>query len=109
MTEETMSKSKATDKAGKAGMIKVGGRMLPCRVTMGALKRFKALTGQDVSRMQTDDVESLVLFVWCCVASACRADGVEFGIEADEFADHLEAQAVNEFYAGMDADAEKKS
>ncbi len=57
--------------------INVGGRELPCRVTMGAMLRFKRETGRDVSGMSSDDVSDLVTFMWCCVVSACRADGVE--------------------------------
>ena len=67
--------------------IKVKGKELPCRVTMGALLRFKHLTGMEVSELKDSDVEGVLMFVYCCVASACNADGVELGMDAETFAD----------------------
>lgn len=87
--------------------INVGGRELPCRVTMGAMLRFKRETGRDVSGMSSDDVSDLVTFMWCCVVSACRADGVEMDLTLDEFADRLDPSGISEFYE--DSQASKKS
>ena len=44
-----------------------------------------------------------------CVLSACKADGVEFGLTLEEFADSLDAQEMNSFYASMASGAEKKT
>lgn len=88
--------------------IKVDGAELPCRVTMGAMLRFKRETGRDVSAMASDDVSDLVVFLWCCVASACNADGVEFGLSLDDFADRLDPDGLNRFYAEQQAEGSKK-
>lgn len=88
--------------------INVGGRDLPCRVTMGAMLRFKRETGRDVSGMSSDDVSDLVTFMWCCVASACAADGVELGLTLEEFADRLDPSGISEFYEDGQTEASKK-
>ena len=93
--------------------LNVGGRKLPCRVTMGAMVRFKRATGHDASRLDTSDMEEMVTFVHCCVASACAAEKVSFDMPMEEFADNLEPDALNEFYGSMEAsksdDTEKKT
>lgn len=88
--------------------ITISGKTYPCRVTMGAMLRFKHETGHDVSRMQQDDVSDLVIFLYCCTASACKADGVEFEYSAESFADQLTPDMLSEFYSGMKT-TEKKT
>lgn len=95
--------------------IAIGGRVYPCRVTMGALVRFKRATGHDVGKLDTGDLEEMMTFLWCCVSSACRADGVELDMTPEDMADRMEVTALNGFYAGLTAgaapgeDAEKKA
>ena len=89
----------------KEQRLRVGDRELPCRVTMGAMVRYKRATGRDVGSLDTGDVEGLVTFMWCCVASACAADRTEFGMTVEELADHLEPAAIEAFYEGMAAGA----
>ena len=81
--------------------IVIAGKEYPCRVTMGALLRFKRATGHDVSEMDYEDMEELMVFVHSCVTSACKADGVEFGLDVMDLADQLEPDALNSFYAAM--------
>lgn len=69
--------------------VTVGGRELPCRVTMGAMLRFKRATGKEVNELD-GGMSELVTWLWCCVASACKADDVEFGLTLDEFADRID-------------------
>ena len=83
--------------------ITINGKVYPCRVTMGAMLRFKRETGRDVSQMAADDVADMVTFLWCCIASACHADGVPFDIALMDFADMLGPDSIREFYDGMDA------
>lgn len=40
----------------KINRINVGGRELPCRVTMGAMVRFKRETGKDARQFKADDL-----------------------------------------------------
>lgn len=75
---------------------------------MGAMVRFKRESGRDVSELKQNDVSDLVLFMWCCVASASKADGVEMPYGFEEFADLLEPSGLTGFYEGIQ-EAEKKT
>lgn len=88
--------------------IKVGTQEYPCRVTMGAMLRFQRESGKDVRELSNDNISDLLLFVWCCVKSACNADGVEFDCTFDRFADMLEPDGLNDFYEDM-TEAQKKT
>ena len=83
--------------------IEINGKEYPCRVTMGAMLRFKRETGKDVSEIGEGDVSDLVTFLWCCIVSASKADGVEFGIELMDFADMLEPDTLTQFTNEMGA------
>jgi len=86
--------------------VTIAGREYPCRMTMGALVRFKHESGRDVSQMAKNDVDDMVLLLWCCVKSACNADSVEFDMDFQTFADHLMPDHLQRFYAALD---EKKT
>lgn len=81
--------------------ISIGGKDLPCRVTMGAMVRFKRSAGYDISRLDSSNLEDLLVFIWCCVVSACKADDIEFDMDFDAFADKLEADDVARFFQSM--------
>lgn len=89
-------------------MIKVNGKEYPCRILMGAMLRFKRQTGRDVSEMSPTDTADLITFLWCCVASSCNADGVEFGLSLEDFADGLDAESFNSFYADQAEETEEQ-
>lgn len=94
--------------------ITINGKAYPCRQTMGAMLRFKRETGREIT--DTDGgLSDMCAYLWCCVASASKADGVEFGMTLIDFADSISpedlqawAAAVNE---GQEPDGgdEKKS
>ena len=88
--------------------IKVNGKEYPCRILMGAMLRFKRQTGRDVSEMSPTDTSDLIIFLWCCVVSSCNADGVEFGLSLEDFADGLDAESFNSFYADQAEDTEEQ-
>lgn len=87
--------------------IQVYGKEYPVRMTMGAMRRFKRETGTDVSLMGTD-VDLMIVFLFCCVASACNADDVAFELDIDKFADGLEMSVLNDFAETMQGDGSKK-
>lgn len=87
--------------------IKLGDKEYPCRVTMGAMVRFKNETGKDVSRLEKGDISELMQFVYCCVKSACNADKVAFTYDFETFSDLLEPDTVNSFYASMDSEKKR--
>ena len=87
------------------------GRELPCRVTMGAMVRFKRESGRDVSTIQDGDIADLILLLWCCIKSACNADGDTFDVSFEVFADSLDLDVLQDFIKGLAAqngDSEQK-
>ncbi len=89
--------------------ITIKGQDYPCRITMGALRRFKRETGKDVSELKENDVSDSVTLLWCCVASACNADGVPFSLSVDDFADCIEPSEMGAFTEALTTNAEKKT
>ena len=76
--------------------ITINGKELPMRITMGVMLRFKRMTGKDVEEIG-NDVTLMVTFMYCCVASACNADGVEFCMDLEKFADGILVEDMNGF------------
>jgi hypothetical protein len=72
--------------------IRIGGKEYPLRMTMGALIGYKQETGREVSELSDGGLEDVLTFLWCCVRSACRADGVDFELSREEMADRMEAE-----------------
>lgn len=70
----------------KKFLITVGGKEVPCRLTMGAMLQFKRTTGRDISQMENGDLEDLLMLMWCCICCACRADGYEYDVDFEQFA-----------------------
>lgn len=89
--------------------ISIGGNDYPCRVTMGAMVRFKNETGKDVGAMNASDTAELMLFIFCCVKSACNADKVAFDMDFEMFADLLEPAELVAFYENVGETAQKKT
>ena len=83
------------------------GKTYPCRVTMGALLRFSRTTGKDVSAMD-GSVTDMATLIWCCVKSACEADGVKFEYSLEEFSDRIDGDEMNAFGKEMTTGASKK-
>ncbi len=88
-----------------------GGRTLPARMSMGALRRFRRETGQDFLKLQTEgevSAEALAVLLWCCISAQSRVDGVEFNVSCDDFLDRVTPDEVSAWYvdtpeAGGDA------
>ena len=87
--------------------IRLGEKEYPCRVTMGAMVRFKQESGRDVSGMSSEDVSDSVLFLYCCIKSAWSEEGEKNGMEGPDLADHQETDVLNGFYAGMESGKKK--
>lgn len=100
----------------KKDEITINGKQYPCRQTMGAMLRFKQETGKEITA--TDgSLSDMCTYLWCCIVSACKSDGVAFDMSLMDFADSITpdtmqewAQAVNdEQEQPSDDEAEKKS
>lgn len=46
--------------------------------------------------------------MWCCVSSACVADGTEFGLTLEEFAGRMDSESLGRFYEDGAQDSKKK-
>ena len=77
----------------KITIVTSDGKEWPCRVTMGAMRRYKTETGEDVSKMS--GASDMATFLWCCVKSACNADGVDMDMSCDDFCDRLGPDEIN--------------
>ena len=103
------SKGKQGAGAGSAlRKITIGGKSYPCRVTMGAMLRFKRDTGKDVAKQDGENIEELMIFLHSCMASACKVDGVEFDMTMEDMADQMTPDDINEFYGAMSGGEDSK-
>lgn len=92
--------------------ITVNGKAYPCRPTMGAMLRFKRETGKEVTEIDGSSLSDVVTYLWCCVVSACKADGVGFGMSLMDFADSISPDEMSgwaEENSGKPEENEKKS
>lgn len=76
--------------------IEIEGKKYPCRQTMGAMLRFKQETGKDVSEIG-NGFSDLCAYLYCCVASACKHDGIAFEYSLMDFADSLTPQDLEQW------------
>lgn len=87
--------------------ILIKGKKYPMRMTMGALRRFKNITGKEVAQIG-EDMELIISFMYCCVASACNADGVEFTMNLDLFGDCIALNEMNSFLEDLNEGQDPK-
>lgn len=89
--------------------IRINGAEYPFRTTMGAMLRFKREHGIDLGELEQTDVEGLLKFMWCCIKSAGSADGVDFDLSFEEFADRITPEAFGELCAELNGEDQKKT
>ena len=99
--------------------ILVNGKAYPCRSSMGAMLRFKKLTGKEVTEAG-ENLSEMCTYLFCCVASACKVDGIEFDMDLMSFADNISPEDMMQWSEAIseepgedpendaEADAEKK-
>lgn len=91
-------------------MIKITlkGEEYPCDFVMGAFLMFKRETGKDVSQIKQDDLEELLMLMWCCVKCASQAGGIEFPMDFETFCNSITPNVLNEWNEQVNQPAEKK-
>ena len=72
---------------------------------MGALLRFKRETGREITEM-TGSLEDLCTYLWCCVVSCCKRDGVEFGMSLMDFADSMDPTTLSSWANKLSASSD---
>lgn len=71
---------------------------------MGAMLRFKQETGKEVTDIEAGSLTELCTFLGCCAVSACKSDGVEFGLSLMDFVDRIGPDEIQEWNDRQDAD-----
>lgn len=102
----------------KSIQINVNGVAYPCTPTMGAMLRFKKETGREITEIDPTSFSDLCTYLWCCVVSASKREGIKFDMPLMDFADSItpedmtawnEALAADQAEAPEAEDEEKKS
>ena len=86
--------------------ININGTAYPCSPTMGAMLRFKQETGREITEIDPTSFTDLCTYLWCCVASAAKREGIPFDLSLMEFADSLTPEDMTEWNAAITAEAE---
>lgn len=86
--------------------VTINGEAYPCRPTMGAMLRFKRETGREVTDIQATALSDLCTYLWCCVVSACKHDGVAFDMSLMDFADSISQEEMVEWANTVTAPSE---
>ncbi len=89
--------------------IKIRDKEYPCDFVMGAFLRFKRETGKDVSQIKQDDLEDLLMLMWCCVKCTTQAEGDEFPLDFDTFCNSITPSVLADWSAKVNDVSEKKS
>lgn len=94
--------------------ININGTTYPCRPTMGSMLRFKRETGKEVTDIDGNSLSDLCTYLWCCVASACAADGIDFNMSLMDFADSVSSDEMETWAKSIQSESapdgkEKKS
>lgn len=84
--------------------INIDGKRYPCRMTMGALLRFKRETGKELTSITADSGSDSIVLMWCCAVSACKHDDIEFGYTLEDFADAVTPPVLNAWSNAVAAD-----
>ena len=99
--------------------ITIANQTYPCRQTMGAFLRYKHETGKEATEIK-GNLTDMLTFIFCCVQSACAADGIDFQYTDGKknypytlqaFADRVSIDDINKWANDMQqaaADNEKK-
>ena len=90
----------------------VNGETYPCSPTMGAMLRFSRETGKEITEIKPGSFSDLCTYLWCCVVSASKREGKEFGMSLMEFADSIspdDMEAWSRAVSDGEGDGEKKS
>ena len=86
--------------------IMIDNKAYPCRQTMGAMLRFKTETGKEVTEIN-NSLSDMCTYLFCCVVSACKKDGVDFNMNLMEFADSITPDDLDMWTQAVNGTADK--
>lgn len=84
--------------------LRVGGREYPAYFTMGAQRRYKNAHGS-LETPAADDIGAAITFLYCMTRAACNAEGVDFDMDEETFADRLLPEDVAAYFEAFNAAA----
>ena len=71
---------------------------------------FKDMAGFDISQGNKNlDMVTLAVLLYCCIKSACRADGIEFSATFEEFCDRVTPEDITAWVMTFNVVDEKKT
>ena len=85
--------------------ITINGKSFPCRLTMGAMLRFKQEYGKEATEIEDGNVSEMCALLWLSVKSSCSADGIEFDLSLINFADRLSRDDLTTWAAALSDEA----
>ena len=86
--------------------ITVNGKRYPCRPTMGAMLRFKKETGREITDIQEGSFSDICTYLWCCIVSACKHDGIDFNLPLMDFADSISPEDMADWNKAVQGEAQ---
>lgn len=89
----------------KKAQITINGKSFPCRLTMGAMLRFKQEYGKEATEIEDGNVSEMCALLWLSVKSSCSADGAEFDLSLIDFADRLSKDDLTKWAADLSDEA----
>lgn len=76
--------------------ITVDGIAYPFVQTMGAMLRFKDVTGKDFSEFDASKTSDTIAWIWACAASSSKREGRQFPLSMEEMADLMTVEDMKE-------------
>lgn len=86
--------------------ITINGKHFPCRPTMGAMLRFKKETGREITEIEQGSFTDICTYLWCCIVSACKHDGIAFDLSLMDFADSISPDDMQDWSNAVMGEAE---
>ena len=88
--------------------ININGKAYPCRQTMGAMLRYREMTGKEVTEIE-GALSDLCAYIYCCVVSACKRDSVEFDMSFMDFADSIAPEDLEKWTDDVSGVSDQKT
>ena len=89
--------------------IVINGKTYPCYLVMGAFLLFKRETGKDVSQLKQENLEDLLMLMWCCVKCSTQAEGQEFPLDFETFCNTITPDMLTQWNQQISSMDEKKT
>lgn len=82
--------------------IAINGTSYPCSMTMGAMMRFKEVTGHEVPQFDSS-VKDICAFIWSLVSSCAKRAGKKFDMEFWDFCDSVDPEEMSKCWEALQA------